>query len=368
MAPKKGPLETYGNKTTMNLNDILYRNILASRYFSQDLMEIETFEKLVAEMYRQVTDLEPFMPGIGNKATSAFCLLYKLYTLKITENQLVALLDNQDSSYVRGIGFLWLRYCCPPKELWSWIEPYIDDEEPIKPGWAQNSAEITMGEFIRRLLTEQKYYNTIMPRIPVPVAREIHKHLEENPLSKARNEMLHDDHGSGTYGELSPSAERNRSSSRRRDSRSRSRGGDNVLGGTRNSYRDLDVPRGDSHGGPRSRTERDRGSGRDSRERSERRERERSHDYRAKALDRSRERGHSRDEGNGRDRSRDHESTREKVRDYRDKGRSRDGDRRRSRSRERVRDYRDKDRRRDGDRRRSRSRSRDRRRDSRDRR
>ena len=40
MAPKKGSLEVWGNQTTMNLNDIVYTNILESRYFKQNLLYV----------------------------------------------------------------------------------------------------------------------------------------------------------------------------------------------------------------------------------------------------------------------------------------------------------------------------------------
>jgi pre-mRNA-splicing factor 38B len=44
--------------------------------------------------------------------------------------------------YIRGVGFLYLRYCCPPKQLWDWFEPYLDDDEPLKVGWGKNSPEM----------------------------------------------------------------------------------------------------------------------------------------------------------------------------------------------------------------------------------
>eukprot|EP00124_Ichthyophonus_hoferi_P001996 Ihof_evm18s121 gene=Ihof_evmTU18s121 len=97
MAPKKGSIETWGNATTMNLNEIVYTNILASRYFKEDLFELKTYHEVVDEIYNSVTDLEPFMPGQGTAASSAFCLLYKLFTMKVTEKQMLGLLNHKDS-------------------------------------------------------------------------------------------------------------------------------------------------------------------------------------------------------------------------------------------------------------------------------
>eukprot|EP00123_Amoebidium_parasiticum_P007642 comp18250_c1_seq1/m.19228 comp18250_c1_seq1/g.19228 ORF comp18250_c1_seq1/g.19228 comp18250_c1_seq1/m.19228 type:complete len:226 (-) comp18250_c1_seq1:187-864(-) len=179
MAPKKGSIETWGNQTTMNLNEIVYQNILASRYFKEDLFELKTYHEVVDEIYNSVTDLEPFMPGQGTAVSSAFCLLYKLFTMKVTEKQMHGLLNHKDSPYIRGLGFLYLRYCCPPKQLWDWVGDYVDDPDEIKIGWAKNSPETTIGKYVRQLLTEQKYFTTMLPRIPVPVEREIRAKLAE---------------------------------------------------------------------------------------------------------------------------------------------------------------------------------------------
>lgn len=29
------------------------------------------------------------------------------------------------------MAFLYLRYTCPPKKLWEWFEPYIEDEDEM---------------------------------------------------------------------------------------------------------------------------------------------------------------------------------------------------------------------------------------------
>lgn len=174
----KGELEINGNRVTMNLNGVLHRNIINARYFKQECATLVDYNRFVDEVYNNVTDLEPFMHGNFNQPSTAFCLLYKLFTLKCTENQMVSLLGHKDSSYIRGIGFLYLRYTCPPKQLLDWFAPYIYDEDPIKIAWDHHAPEITIGALARKLLTENKYFNTILPRIPVLVARDIKKKLE----------------------------------------------------------------------------------------------------------------------------------------------------------------------------------------------
>lgn len=65
--------------------------------------------------------------------STAFCCLYKLMTLHLTREHLREVLDCKDNPYIRAIGFLFLRYTCPPTDIWGWIEPYLDDDEEFNP-------------------------------------------------------------------------------------------------------------------------------------------------------------------------------------------------------------------------------------------
>lgn len=47
--------------------------------------------------------------GAGGIVSSCFCLLYKLYTLKLTRKQLIGLCTHTDSPFIRGIGFMYAR-------------------------------------------------------------------------------------------------------------------------------------------------------------------------------------------------------------------------------------------------------------------
>ena len=48
--------------------------------------------------------------GAGGIVSSAFCLLYKLFTLKLTRKQLNGLITHVDSPYIRALGFMFIRY------------------------------------------------------------------------------------------------------------------------------------------------------------------------------------------------------------------------------------------------------------------
>ncbi|EME29643.1 pre-mRNA-splicing factor 38B [Galdieria sulphuraria] len=79
-----GRLEIYGNKKTFNFPEKVISNVLRSPYF-RSLYELKTFNQVVDEIYNQVSYLEPWVAGKGvGTPSSAFCLLYKLFTLKLS--------------------------------------------------------------------------------------------------------------------------------------------------------------------------------------------------------------------------------------------------------------------------------------------
>ena len=67
--------------------------------------------------------------GGGGIVSTAYCLLYKLYTLKLTRKQVGGLIVHKDSPYIRALGFMYVRYTQNPGDLWSWYADYLDDEE-----------------------------------------------------------------------------------------------------------------------------------------------------------------------------------------------------------------------------------------------
>uniref|UniRef100_A0A803LR78 Pre-mRNA-splicing factor 38 n=1 Tax=Chenopodium quinoa TaxID=63459 RepID=A0A803LR78_CHEQI len=154
-------------------------NILSSDYF-RDLYRLKTYHEVIDEIYNQVDHVEPWMTGNCRGPSTAFCLLYKFFTMKLTAKQMHGLLKHPDSPYIRAVGFLYLRYAADPKTLWIWFEPYIQDDEEFSPG--SSGKMTTMGVYVRDLLLGQYYFDTLFPRIPVTVVRQVVSHLEKMKL------------------------------------------------------------------------------------------------------------------------------------------------------------------------------------------
>lgn len=145
----------------------------------------------------------PWSAGTSRNPSTAWCVLYRMLCMRLTRNQMHAMLNHrvrsflrrtlcgaracaelvltytpaptlahvQDSVYIRAVGFLYLRLATDAKELWDWYSPHLEDETEIAPG--PDGAVMPLWKFLRMLLTEMSYYGTMLPRIPVLTAREL---------------------------------------------------------------------------------------------------------------------------------------------------------------------------------------------------
>ncbi|KAF4524724.1 hypothetical protein B566_EDAN014429 [Ephemera danica] len=191
---KNNVLPLWGNERSMNLNPLILTNIQSSHYFKVNLYELKTYHEVIDEIYYKVTHLEPWEKGsrktagqtgmcggvrgvgAGGIVSTAYCLLYKLFTLKLTRKQVNGLLTHPDSPYIRALGFMYIRYTQPPADLWDWYDEYLEDTEEmdVKAGGGH---VMTIGDMLRHFLTKLEWFSTLFPRIPVPIQVLVSSHL-----------------------------------------------------------------------------------------------------------------------------------------------------------------------------------------------
>ncbi|XP_024394717.1 pre-mRNA splicing factor SR-like 1 isoform X2 [Physcomitrium patens] len=368
-------VQTCGKPLDTLIERVLCTNILSSDYF-KELFSLKTYLEIVDEIYNHVDHVEPWMTGNCRGPSTAFCLLYKLFTMKFTVKQMQDILDHPDSPYIRALGFLYLRYVGDPKTLWDWFEPYVEDTEEFSPG--SNGKMTTMGVYVRDIILNQYYFDTLFPRIPVPILRQITACLERMKLPTQPSGITGNSsrHGADETARRPPSVKAALSVSfgQRAPHRAFTRDASPVrriapvreaagADGVRDKNGDYGRDKRSSRDRERRDSEaRDRGrAGEQEKDRASERERERSRDYdregsRGRVRD-DRDRDDDRDYSRYRDVDRNRDSERDRAR-TRDRGWERDDDRSRDRRRDRSPDRsRARERRYDGDRRRSRSRS-----------
>ncbi|CRH04061.1 pre-mRNA-splicing factor 38B, putative [Plasmodium relictum] len=163
---KKNCLEMT-NTTTYNVNTLLRNNILSSEYF-KSLSILKTYKEVVDEIHAYADHVEPYCIGSTRAPSTLFCCLYKLFTMHLSEKQLKGLIDHKDSCYIRACGFLYLRYAHSPANLWQWFESYLLDEEEFTIS-SDKRKKSTIGEYVQSLLSDDKYFNTVLPRLPIKI-------------------------------------------------------------------------------------------------------------------------------------------------------------------------------------------------------
>lgn len=196
---KKNTIPMHGNSTNFNINNLLFNNIMENDYF-RALYQLRTYHEVIAEIQANVNHVEPWQAGTSRYPSTAFCLLVKFLLMKLTVKQMNGLLKAQDCAYVRAIGFLYLRYSCPPNELWKWFDKYLEDDQEILPS-ADKSLKMTVGSYCIKLLTDMHYFGTTLPRIPVLIERKFKVMLlllEERKKRRAENSLMLDRFQVGT--------------------------------------------------------------------------------------------------------------------------------------------------------------------------
>ncbi|XP_054156447.1 pre-mRNA-splicing factor 38B-like isoform X2 [Oppia nitens] len=194
----------------MGLNPLIFQNIQQSPYFKNNLFQLKTYHEVIDEIFYSVQHLEPWEKGsrkvggqtgmcgsvrgvgAGGIISTPFCILYKLYTLKLTRKQVNGLIRHKDSPYIRALGFMYIRFTQPPPHLFNWFEPFLDDEEEVDPK-AGGGQPMTMGQMTRHMLSKLDWFSTLFPRIPVPVQKEIQSKLRQH--DEEYEQQLRDERG-----------------------------------------------------------------------------------------------------------------------------------------------------------------------------
>lgn len=126
------------NKQTYNFNAMLRDQILKSTYF-KSLMNIDTFEGIVDELYQFADTAEVYGAGTTTVPSTLFCCIFRFFTIGISYDELQQLLNNKDSAYIRCCGFLYIRFGCATDKLWEFLGEYCLDDAEFEPSKSQPS-------------------------------------------------------------------------------------------------------------------------------------------------------------------------------------------------------------------------------------
>lgn len=171
------------NKQTFNFNAMLRDQILKNTYF-KSLMNIETFEGIVDDLYKYADTAEVYGAGTTTVPSTLFCCLFRLFTLGLSYDELQLLLENRGSPFVRCCGFLYIRFGCSTDKLWEHLGEYCLDDQEFEPSKSSPGFLVSIGEYVEALLMDERYYFTALPRIPVGAKKKIEERIA--PLGQYR--------------------------------------------------------------------------------------------------------------------------------------------------------------------------------------
>jgi pre-mRNA-splicing factor 38B len=180
----RGALEIVNTKT-YGFSPLLQTHVVESAHFKA-LLSLESFEQMIDEMHQFVDNIEPYMTNSSTTPSALFCCLYRLFTMGIDSRQLRKLLENNDNPYIRCVGFLFVRFGLHPDRLWDWLGEYVLDDEELRPS-KDSEWRTTIGEFVEGLLSQEKYYSTVLPRLPMSTKRNLEAKLAPIPQSRKRS-------------------------------------------------------------------------------------------------------------------------------------------------------------------------------------
>lgn len=178
---RQQPLEIVDPKR-YGFSPVLRTHVSGSAHY-KELLSIETFDELVTEMYEFGDSVLPYMNNSNTTPSAMFCCLYRLFTIGIDRQQLLQLIEDMNNPRVRCVGMLFVRFGLPPEHLWPWLGEYTLDDQEFRPS-KDSDSQMTIGQFVEDLLSQDKFYSVVLPRLPVPTRRLLQ--LKLAPITQYR--------------------------------------------------------------------------------------------------------------------------------------------------------------------------------------
>mmetsp|Transcript_50973 Transcript_50973/g.119137 ORF Transcript_50973/g.119137 Transcript_50973/m.119137 type:complete len:536 (+) Transcript_50973:125-1732(+) len=180
---REGPVELVNSKT-YGLPPLLQSHIVESTHF-KTLLQMESFEEIVDEVHRYADTVEPYMQGSTLQPSPLMCCVYRFFTLGLDGQQLEYLCESEEAPMIRCAGFLIVRFGLAAEELWPRLGEYTLDTEEMRTS-KDSDATTTIGEFVEDLMTQERYYSTVFPRLPASVKKQLDIKLAQVPQYRRR--------------------------------------------------------------------------------------------------------------------------------------------------------------------------------------
>lgn len=168
----------------------LIEKIIRARIYDSKYWKEECFA-LSAELVVDKAMSLRFVGGVfgGNmKSTPFLCLTLKMLQIQPEKDIIVEFIKNEEFKYVRALGAFYMRLVGTSLDCYKYLEPLLADSRKLRKQNREGQFElIHMDEYIDELLTQERAYDIILPRIQKRYV------LEENNEIENKVSALDDD-------------------------------------------------------------------------------------------------------------------------------------------------------------------------------
>lgn len=181
------PVE-FANPKSFGFSPMLQSHIVESSHFKA-LLGLKTVEEVMTEISTYADTLEPHVHNSNTIPSALFCCIYRFMTMSINTGQLKRLIEHEHNVFIRCAGFLLIRFGLAPEQLWSWLGEYVLDEQEIPASGKECEAGAgrTIGEFVESLLTQERYFSAVLPRVTSATKRLLEPKLAQVPQDRLRS-------------------------------------------------------------------------------------------------------------------------------------------------------------------------------------
>lgn len=174
----KGIKEIRGRDPQLLVEKIIRERIYECMYWKEKCFGVnaETILDLA-------TQLDYVGGTFGNQRPSPFlCLLLKLLQIQPSSAVLEEYIVQDDFKYLRILGLFYARMTLPSAKVYHILEPYLQDRSKLRMRQSSGSFVLKyMDEVIDELLTEDRVFDLILPRLTKRIVLEDAEELSARP-------------------------------------------------------------------------------------------------------------------------------------------------------------------------------------------
>ncbi|KAG0167454.1 Pre-mRNA-splicing factor 38A [Apophysomyces sp. BC1034] len=165
----------------------LIEKIIRERVYDSLYWKEHCFGLSAATLMDKAVDLTYIGGQYGNQQPTEFlCLTLKMLQLQPEKDIVIEMIKDEDFKYLRALGAFYLRLVGKSKEIYQYLEPFLNDHRKLRLRQGEGYTLTFMDSFIDQLLNEDRVCDVILPRL---VKRYV---LEENDELEPRVSALED--------------------------------------------------------------------------------------------------------------------------------------------------------------------------------